>query len=118
MGEWTKWIIIAVVAVIILLVFLLILVYKKPKDDKTTLVTDEYLNKLLNILGSNENIEEVSVENKRLRLILKDIKKVDVIGLKDLEIPAVLKGKELKLLIKNDITTIYEFLNERSANNE
>lgn len=118
MGELTKWIIIAVVAVIILLIILLVLVYRKPKEDKSTLISNEYLENFLLILGSSDNIKEISIENKRLRLILNDIKKIDANGLKALEIPAFLKGKELKLLIKNDIKIIYKYLNERSANNE
>lgn len=118
MGEITKWIIIAVVAAIILLIILLVLVYKKPKDEKSTLVSQEYLENFLKILGSKNNIKEISIENKRLRLIVNDVKKVDATGLKELEIPAFLKGNELKLLIKDDIKTIYNFLDERSANNE
>ncbi|HHW79824.1 MAG TPA: hypothetical protein GX742_03350 [Acholeplasmataceae bacterium] len=118
MDENTMWIIIAVIAAILLLVFLLILVYRKPKEQAVEVVSDNYLNNLLNILGTNQNIKEVSIENKRLRLILVDVKKVDANGLKSLEIPAFLKGNELKLLIKNDIKTIYKFLDERSANNE
>lgn len=111
------WIIIAVVAAMLLLVILLIIVYRKPKEKNIPLDID-YLNKLLKSLGNTNNINEISIENKRIRLLLNDIKMVDANILKELEIPAFLKGKELKILIKNNTKEVYNFLNERSTKNE
>ena len=110
----------AIVIVIILIIALItaIIRNKSLKQSNKVVVDYTYLNNLLKALGDSNNILDVSIENKRIRLMLKDIKLVDATQLKALDIPAFLKGKELKILIKDSPNEVYKFLDERSSINE
>lgn len=110
-------IIIAVSAALFLLIILLIIIYSKTRKEKIAPLNIEFLDKLYLALGK-DNIASVDIENKRIRLMLNNVKAVDANALKALEIPAFLKGKELKLLIKEHTKEVYNFLTERGENNE
>lgn len=105
----------AVLLIILLVIFLLVKTNKKPKEQA---LDQEYLDTLLRALGNNKNLLKVSIENKRIRLILKDVKAVDAKALQNLEIPAFLKSNELKILIKDRPKDVYQYLAERSKTNE
>jgi phosphotransferase system IIB component len=82
---------------------------KKQKVEEPTLD----LELLLNSLGGSSNIERVSMEHQRLKVIINDLKRIDQLLLKQLEIPAFLKGRELTLLIKQHTKEVLSYLNER-----
>ncbi|MDY0075612.1 MAG: hypothetical protein WC992_08995 [Acholeplasmataceae bacterium] len=96
--------------ILILIIFLFFLKKKKPKETITeSLPVDE----LIIGLGGISNIQSVSMEHQRLKVSVENIKQVDQSILRKLEIPAVLKGKELTLLIKHHTKAIYTQLVEQ-----
>lgn len=64
-------------------------------------------------LGGTLNILDLSLEHQRLKVKVTDLKKVDQTLLKQLNIPAFLKGKELTLLIKHHPKEVLSYLSER-----
>lgn len=96
-------------ALLVILLVLLLVFKKKPKNEVQTLDVE----KLLEALGGANNITELSSEHQRLKVVIKDIKRVKQDVLKALDIPAFLKGKELTLLIKHHTKEILSSLSER-----
>ncbi len=103
------YIVLASVLVLVIIAIVILLVSKKPKKVVPSMNFDE----LLIGLGGKENLNAISMEHQRLKVTVKDLKKVDQTVLKRLEIPAFLKGKELTLLIKNQTKEVLSYLSER-----
>jgi hypothetical protein len=84
------------------LVFILItwIILKPKKIKPDEIKTDIAL--VIQSLGGLINIKEMKREHSRVKVTLEDPKKVIAKTLVDLKIPAVLKSKELTLLIKDD----------------
>lgn len=116
MELYTKIIIVSLVA-LILLTILIIAIYYKTKKDKLEPLDSKFLDDLYIALGIG-NIESVDIEHRRIRLILKEVKDVDANALQQLKVPAFLKGKELKILIKDHTKEVYNYLTERGSKNE
>ena len=103
------YIVLASVLVLVLIVTIILFITKKPKKVVPSMDFDE----LLVGLGGKENLSTISMEHQRLKVTVKDLKKVDQTVLKKLEIPAFLKGKELTLLIKHQTKEVLSYLSER-----
>jgi phosphotransferase system IIB component len=97
---------------LVILVLIIFLMMKSKKKKKITPPKLDY-ESLLQSLGGAVNITDVSMEHQRLKVKLMDLKKVDQSLLKQLEIPAFLKGKELTLLIKHHTKEVLSYLGER-----
>ncbi|HBS01441.1 MAG TPA: hypothetical protein DEA30_06100 [Acholeplasmataceae bacterium] len=98
-------------AALLSIFIVLFLVFKKKKPKTDVQIID--VNQLLEALGGAKNITDLSSEHQRLKVVIKDIKRVQQDVLKALEIPAFLKGKELTLLIKHHTKEILLSLTER-----
>ncbi|MDO9629740.1 MAG: hypothetical protein Q7I99_07540 [Acholeplasmataceae bacterium] len=85
---------------------------RKPKVKQIPIDT-LYLETLAIALGNPKNISALSSEHQRLKVLVKDIKKVDSKKLSELSIPTFLKGKELTLLIKNHTKEVLSYLNDK-----
>ena len=94
---------------LVLMFTLWLLLKKKPKEVIPLLDIDL----LLEGLGGAKNIQALSSEHQRLKLILNDLKLIKQDILKSMEIPAFLKGKELTLLIKHHTKDVLSNLSER-----
>jgi excinuclease ABC subunit A len=68
---------------------------------------------LLHSLGSINNLKSVSIEHKRLKVIVKDLKKVNASSLTKMNAPAILKGQEITILVKNHSNQVYQYLNDK-----
>jgi phosphotransferase system IIB component len=68
---------------------------------------------LLHSLGSIINLKSVSIEHKRLKVIVKDLKKVNANSLTKMNAPAILKGQEITILVKNHPNQVYQYLNDK-----
>ena len=115
MPEWLSnpYVLIAGGIVLLSLILFLILKSKKqPKKEKHVAIDTLYMDKLLSALGGKHNLNSVSHEHQRLKVIVKNIKEVDPETLKSLESPAILKGKELTLLIKHHTKDVVSYLNK------
>lgn len=91
----------------------LILLLKKKKTVKKPEMDPIYLNQLLAALGNADNITDAISEHQRLRIKVFNMKIVDADILKELDIPAFVKGKEITLLIKNHTKEVLSFINDK-----
>ncbi|MBE0701530.1 MAG: hypothetical protein IH571_07565 [Acholeplasmataceae bacterium] len=112
------WIVIFIVLATFLLIFLLSMLFSARISQrrgrlKTETLDLVYLNNLYEALGGAHNISNVSVEHQRLKVSVNAIKDIDANRLKSLEIPAVLAGKEVKLLIKSNTQEVLSYINQR-----
>lgn len=103
-------IIIASILVVVLVVIIILLSSKRKEKPITPEVNVE---ELLIALGGSSNLDHLSREHQRLKVMVKDLKKVQQPLLKTLNIPAFLKGKELTLLIKHQTSHVLSYLSER-----
>lgn len=97
----------------ILLVLFILIIFKGSKRKKMSEVPPFEYEALLESLGGATNILDLAIEHQRLKVILKDLKKVNQAQLVHLKIPAFLKGKELTLLIKQHTKEVLSYLSER-----
>lgn len=103
-------IIIASILLLVVVVFIILLTSKRKKKPITPELDVE---QLLIALGGSSNLDHLSREHQRLKVMVKDLKKVQQPLLKTLNIPAFLKGKELTLLIKHQTSHVLSYLSER-----
>lgn len=99
------------IGLLIILIIILLLWFFKPKKKLAIPLIDTY--QLRDALGGQDNIMTLSLEHQRLKVVVKDLKVVKSTLLKELNIPAFLKGRELTLLIKHNQKEIMSFLSER-----
>lgn len=98
---------------IIIVIVILILVLKK-KDKNKVKVNDEFMTSLISYLGDASNILSVSVDNARLKIEVKDIKKPEFEELKKLANQGVfVSGNFIKILFKYDSKLIKKELEKR-----
>jgi phosphotransferase system IIB component len=115
MPEWLSnpYVLIALGIVFVLLILFIMFKNKKqPKPKKQTQIDTLYMEKLLSALGGKFNLKTVSHEHQRLKVTVKNIKQVEPETLKSLESPAILKGKELTILIKHHTKDVVSYLSE------
>ncbi|MDY0277033.1 MAG: hypothetical protein RBQ97_03010 [Acholeplasma sp.] len=103
--------------VVVALIVFLVLIFKRQKNSKTNQAsTNIDLESIYNLFGDN-NIVSITKEQDRIKLVLKDVKLVNVEELNVMKLPAFLKGKELKVLFKGNSKQVYEFLKKRIEGN-
>ena len=86
---------------LILLIGLIIYLKKQAKPKKKeVIIDDEYVFALYQALGTKENIIQTSLENKRLKVLLKDTRIIQPEDFKKIDTPAFVVGKEIKVLVK------------------
>ncbi|NLK12791.1 MAG: hypothetical protein GX312_04270 [Candidatus Phytoplasma sp.] len=86
---------------LILLIGLIIYLKKQAKSKKKeVIIDDEYVFALYQALGTKENIIQTSLENKRLKVLLKDTRIIQPEDFKKIDTPAFVVGKEIKVLVK------------------
>lgn len=110
----TQTIILFVVIGVLLVVFsILIFLYFKVFKKKVV-VDNEYIGNIVSILGNIENVNEVSVENNRLRFTIVDLDLVNFEGLKELCSNGVfITGNVVKCLFKIESSTIAREIKQR-----
>ena len=101
----------ALIAILILLAFMLLRKDRKKVEKEP--ISQEFLDQLINALGGLNNILNANKEHQRLKVIVKNVKAIHAQVLKDLELAAFLKGKEVTLLIKNQPDKVLAYLNEQ-----
>ena len=95
---------------LILLVLKMLLTTKKKQEEKDIKIDEDYINSLYNALGTKTNIIKISLENKRLKVQLKDPKQINKENFDKINTPAFLTGDELKILVKHDQNKVLEQL--------
>ncbi len=102
----------SLITILVITGLVIFLSNKKNKPLQPSLSLD-YLNQLYDALGGSTNILSVTSEHRRLQVKVDQMKTVDAVKLKALEIPAFVKGKLITLLIKNHTQDVLSFLNDR-----
>lgn len=108
------WIFIIIGAVLIILVIFLIFIITRRRDKKGPIIDDNFINNLLSLLGEKENIEQVNVDNGRLKISVNDLDKVNLEGIKEVATSGVfVTGNIIKTLFRLDSETIKKALDAR-----
>ena len=90
---------------------IILLVKKKNKKPKHIKVDDEFINNLIHLLGEKDNINDVTVDNGRLKFNVVDLDKVDLNGIKAIATSGVfVTGNIIKTLFKLDSQVIKQAL--------
>jgi len=99
-----------ILIVFTLFLFLLFSKSKKrvPKED---LFSETYIKSILLALGGMNNILKMEHVNQRVKCTLLDIKKVSQPQLTELQIPAILAGKHITLLVKKNASEVVRHIN-------
>ena len=97
----------------LLLIVFLLLIKKRPKKVEVNRLSDQELNQLYEALGQKENILKIDLEHQRLKVDVKETKKVNPALIKALNIPAFLTGNTIKLLIKTSPKAVQSYLENK-----
>lgn len=97
---------ISIILAIVAVVFIYLKFWKKKKEEVITFDFSD----LLEALGGRDNIIETSNVQKRVKIILKDVKSVSANALRKLEIAAFLKQNELTFIYKDNVEELVKFL--------
>lgn len=90
---------------------IILLVKKKNKKPKHIKVDEEFINNLIHLLGEKDNINDVTVDNGRLKFNVVDLDKVDLNGIKAIATSGVfVTGNIIKTLFKLDSQVIKQAL--------
>ena len=101
--SWAYYAGVAGILVLILIIILIILLKAKKPKQKRIKVDDEFINNLIDLLGGIKNIEDVKVDNGRLKLAVLDLEKVNLNGIKEIATSGVfVTGNNIKTLFKLD----------------
>lgn len=115
-----KEFIIAIIVGCILLVCLIIalIIILKKKGSNKIVIDEEFINNLLNALGSISNIETVKVDNGRLKFLVSDLEIIDFESLKKMSTAGVfITGNNIKMLFQYDAKTIEKSILSLIKNN-
>ncbi|MBO5711435.1 MAG: PTS transporter subunit EIIB, partial [Acholeplasmatales bacterium] len=94
-----------------IIVGLILILKKKPKRIK---VDEEFINNIFTLLGGKQNINDITVDNARLKFKINDLDIVDLNGLKAVSNQGVfVTGDNIKTLFKYDSETIKKAMKER-----
>lgn len=108
----TLWIIIASIIVVLILIAVVVIVLVKKKSKPRIKIDDEFINNLLGYLGGKENIDNVNVDNGRLKIAVKDLDIVDLNQIKSVsEAGVFVTGNIIKTLFKLDSKAIMDAIN-------
>ena len=111
--------IVLAVAIVLFLIFYLTSGFRKKETGKNerVIVDEVFISSLLNGLGSKENITSVSLDNGRVKFLVKNLDLLLTEELKKISTSGVfITGSNVKLLFKYDSNTIVEALVNRGVN--
>lgn len=104
---------ISIAILAILLMTILIMMIKRSKKHVEEPIQEDYLDQLVLALGGKNNIIKAMKEHQRLKVTVENIKLLNQNILKELELAAFLKGKEVTLLVKHQSEKVLTYLNEQ-----
>lgn len=108
------FILIGVALVLIAVIIILLFVFRGKKKPQRIEVDDEFINNLLELLGTKDNINQINVDNGRLKISVNDLDKVNLEGIKVIATSGVfVTGNIIKTLFRLDSEIIKNALNKR-----
>lgn len=92
-----------VALVVVVLLWVLTKKKKKKPTAKTYTIDDAFIAKLLLALGSKENIDDIEVDHQRLKVTVKEVRKVELEVIKNLgAMGVIVAGRSVKALFKHE----------------
>ena len=103
------------VAILVLLLVVAFIIFKKKKNPNSKIkVDDEFINNLIGYLGEIKNVNNVNVDNGRLKIEVNDLDIVKLDEIKSLALNGVfVTGNVIKILFKYDSNTIKKAIDAR-----
>lgn len=91
------------IVVFVIVVGIVVTIILKKKNNGHVRVDDLFIENIITYLGNKDNIEDVLVDNARLKVCVKDVDKIDGEKLHTLSEKGVfISGNNVKLLFKYD----------------
>ena len=110
----TNIVIYCVIGVLVLVGAIIGILFILKKKLKRIKIDEEFINNIFNLLGGKTNINDITVDNARLKFNIKDLDIVDLNGLKALSNQGVfITGNNIKTLFKYDSEAIKKAMKER-----
>ncbi len=102
-------------AILVLLLVVAFIIFKKKKNPNSKIkVDDEFINNLIGYLGEIKNVNNVNVDNGRLKIEVNDLDIVKLDEIKSLALNGVfVTGNVIKILFKYDSNTIKKAIDAR-----
>lgn len=102
-------------AILVLLLVVAFIIFKKKKNPNSKIkVDDEFINNLIGYLGEIKNVNNVNVDNGRLKIEVNDLDMVKLDEIKSLALNGVfVTGNVIKILFKYDSNTIKKAIDAR-----
>lgn len=108
------WIFAVIGGAVVLIIAILLILFTKKGSKKGPKIDDEFINNLLSLLGEKDNINQINVDNGRLKITVNDLDKVNLEGIKAVATSGVfVTGNIIKTLFRLDSETIQKALNAR-----
>ena len=108
------WIFAVIGGTVVLIIAFLLIFFAKKGSKKGPKIDDEFINNLLSLLGEKDNINQINVDNGRLKITVNDLDKVNLEGIKAVAASGVfVTGNIIKTLFRLDSETIQKALNAR-----
>ena len=103
------------VAILVLLLVVAFIIFKKKKNPNSKIkVDDDFINNLIGYLGEIKNVNNVNVDNGRLKIEVNDLDIVKLDEIKSLALNGVfVTGNVIKILFKYDSNTIKKAIDAR-----
>lgn len=93
---------------------ILICIYIKRSKKPKIKVDNEFINNLIEYLGTIKNVKEVNVDNGRLKIEVNDLDLVSLNEIKSIALNGIfVTGNVIKILFKYDSETIMKAINSR-----
>lgn len=102
--EYLAYTIAVICLILVVIALIIILAIRKAKKKRPHINIDEsYINELINKFGSYDNIVEIGVDGNKLKVSVKNLKVVDLDGIKQMASSGVfVSGNNIKSLFKYD----------------
>lgn len=102
-------ILIVIVVLIVLFVIFTTIFLKRSRIAPQKPFNSEVAEQIIAAIGKN-NIKNVSLANSRLKILVQSLKQIDRKKLKETNFPAIVKGKEVTLLIRYYPEEIHKYI--------
>ena len=108
--------IVCIAVIVLAILVILIVVFSKRNKTKQPRIklNDEFITNLISLLGEKENINEINVDNGRLKITVSDLDKANREGIKAIATSGVfVTGSTIKTLFRLDSATIKKEIDAR-----
>lgn len=113
LSSWLQtyfWVLI-IVAVVLVAVIVYFIYHRKPKQNVQVLLEDEKIDEFIECYGTMKNINNAELDGRRLKLTLKDIKKVNLERFNTLGATGIfITGNQIKMVLPYDMQKLVDYI--------